>query len=484
MEQAVGERLEQYFDLLAHHAIQAGRHDRAVAYLIGTAERAHRAAAHRKEAALLEQAIALAAQSGQSELVADLRTKRGVAFARLALWAEARADFEAALEAWPAERIEPRAELLVNLAMVCHWLFDVDSTRRYATEALALAEGVGRDTLAAGAIGALAFADSSDGELEASLQAYEQAFARVDDIHTTLLAPAAEMSGLILYWAGRSDAAIARAREAVAIGREVNDTYYTIRALGDLGLALTAGGCYDEALQVFDEARRYGREYDIGPMLARSIAMCGGLHLEVFDFAGAEALAEEARELVRSVSFALPVVSGGIDLVFNFTRRREIGRAEQLVHELADAVQAASGAHGWLWKLRFAQARAELALARGDWHEALRRADTAIAQSSARGRVKYQVAGLGTRGQALAATGRTHEAIAELRSAVDLARPIGDPAMFLRAAAGLLAVEGDDRLAAEALATANRIRATLPDAEMRRRFEDAEVLQSLRRMGL
>jgi hypothetical protein len=67
----------------------------------------------------------------------------------------------------------------------------------------------------------------------------------------------------------------------------------------------------------------------------------------------------------------------------------------------------AAGAHGWLWKLRFAQARAELALASRAWEEALGRTDAVLAQSSASGRVKYQVAGLGARGQALAAMGRT-----------------------------------------------------------------------------
>jgi hypothetical protein len=97
--------------------------------------------------------------------------------------------------------------------------------------------------------------------------------------------------------------------------------------------------------------------------------------------------------------------------------------------------------------------------------------------------VKYQVLGLGTRAQALAGLGRTHEAIADLRSVVDLARPVGDPAMFLRAATGLLALDGDDTLAAEARAAADSIAAALPDAEMRRRFAEAEPVRLLDRLG-
>jgi class 3 adenylate cyclase/transcriptional regulator with XRE-family HTH domain/tetratricopeptide (TPR) repeat protein len=483
MEQAVGERVEEYFDLLAHHATQAGYQQRAVDYLVRAAERAHRAAAHREEAALLEQAIALAEGSSQQILLAELRARRGIAFHRIGMWTEARSELEAAIEGFGPEHVDRHVEALVELAMVCHWLLDVPGTRRYATEALARAEQVGRADLAAGAMGALAFADSSDGRLASSLQGYERAFARAGDIRTTLLAPAVEMSGLILYWLGRTEQAIARTRETVQIGRAVNDTMDTIRGLGDLGMALTGGGRYDEALQVFEEARQFGREYGIEPMLARAIAMCGGLHLVVFDFAGAEALAEEARELGRSVNFHQSVASGGIDLLLNFARRQEVVRAEQLVDEVAEAVKMGTGSHGWLWRLRFAQARAELALARGDWEAALRWAYSAIEQASEQGRVKYQVLGLGTRARALAGLGRSHQAIADLRSAVDLARPVGDPALFLCAAAARLAIDGDDLLAAEASLASKGILLALPNDAMRRRFEDAEPVQLLRRLG-
>ena len=68
----------------------------------------------------------------------------------------ARGELEAALEGLDPER---RAEILVELAMACHWLLDVPSTRAYAGQALELAESLGREDLAAGAIGALAFAD-------------------------------------------------------------------------------------------------------------------------------------------------------------------------------------------------------------------------------------------------------------------------------------------------------------------------------------
>jgi hypothetical protein len=74
--------------------------------------------------------------------------------------------------------------------------------------------------------------------------------------------------------------------------------------------------------------------------------------------------------------------------------------------------------------------------------------------------VKYQAFGLETRARVLAALGRKHEAIAEAQNAVDLIRPIKSPALFLRAGAALLELEGGDALLAEARAAAQRRRTT------------------------
>src|SRR5262245_23911105 len=103
-------------------------------------------------------------------------------------------------------------------------------------------------------------------------------------------------------------------------------------------------------------------------------------------------------------------------------------------------------------------------------------------QSRRRVRVKYEVAGRETRGKVLHALGHTHAAIAELRSAVDLTRPVGDPAMFLRVALSLLAIDGDDELAAEAQVAEQRIAAALPDEELRRRFAVAEPVRLLAKL--
>ena len=120
-----------------------------------------------------------------------------------------------------------------------------------------------------------------------------------------------------------------------------------------------------------------------------------------------------------------------------------------------------------------------MALARGDWEQALLLAQNAIDQARLRGRVKYESFGLETRAAALVAQGRVGDAIADLQSAVTITRPSGDPAMFLRAAASLCKLEGDDQLFAEARLAAQHIMAELPSDEMRRTFQEADLVREV-----
>jgi class 3 adenylate cyclase/tetratricopeptide (TPR) repeat protein/DNA-binding XRE family transcriptional regulator len=478
LEQAAGEQVENYYDQLAHHAVQAGQQDRALGYLMRAAERAGYAAAHRQVAALLGQAVAIAESLGQRAALADLHARRGKAFIAVGMWREAKSELEAALVKLAPEHREQRVRILVDMTMVDFWLLDMASLRRHATEALALAEAAQRDDLAGIAIAALGLAESSDGNLQAAEDRYERGVARAGEVLISPL-PSAPRLGLSDYWLGRSAEAIPRVHRAIELAR--GDTSATMFSLPHLGLAFAGTGQYVEAVRVFDEARRFGREYEVWPFLARAIAMSAGFHLDVFDFVGNEALVEEARELGRSANFLPPVVSASIDLLLNLARRQEVGRAEKLVDEIGTAAEKAAGFHGWLWRLRLAEARAEIALARGDWEETLRLVEGAIGQSRARGRVKYHALGLETRAGALAALGRTREAIVDLRSAAELARPTGDPAMFLRAAAALLALDGDDALLAEARAAASQIAVALLDDAMRTIFEASEPVWRVRR---
>jgi predicted ATPase/tetratricopeptide (TPR) repeat protein/transcriptional regulator with XRE-family HTH domain len=464
------ELLRQYAaEQLAHLEAAPEHRRRAIDYLRRTAERASGAAAHREAAARLGQAIAIAEEVGDPDLLGRLHHARAQALLKVALWLEARPELEATLRLTETANTDQRVQALLELAEVSFFVHDLAGQRRLVGEALALAEAAQRNDLAVAVMVKQGWVETNDGKLQEAVSIYQRAVA--------LGAEAEYDLGRSLYWQGRYREALATMRRAVELqqGNPVN----LIWPLQDLGLILSANGRYAEAMQALDESRRLCREHESWPAEARSVANRAGCHLDVFDYAGSEALGEEARELARKADFVLSAVSAGIDLLFNYARRQAPERAEKLISEVMAAVEQASGSHGWLWHLRLAQAQAELALARGEWDEAVQLAETAFQNSCDRGRAKYQTLGLVTRARGLAALGRTREAMGDFLKALGVARPTGDPILFLRAAAGLLAVEGDPALAGEALGAAQRIRAALPNDAMRRSFEAAEPVQTV-----
>jgi transcriptional regulator with XRE-family HTH domain/tetratricopeptide (TPR) repeat protein len=464
-------------EVLAYHYAQAGELATALGYLIRAAGRARAAFAHREEAGLLEQAIAFAEQTGQQPLALDLRVRRGKALWAATLWSEAEAELTGVLHELSAAQQTQRAEVLTVLAEIRIWLLDVAGARNAAREALVLADQLGRDDLAARAMTVLAILASSDGEPVAALTHQREALMRAGQTHQTSLASGVLQASMLEYWLGHFQEAVESSRRALDLARQSYDTFSMAQALGNLGLALGGQGRYAEAFETFEQARLLAQERGTRPWLARALACWGGVHLDLYDFVGAETLAQEAREVSRSARWPQSETSAGIDLLLNFACRGEVAWAEPLIDEVARAVAVSQGAHGWLWRMRFATAKGELALARGAWEEAATLAEEVIMQSRRTGRVKYEARGLEIRARAVAALGRTHEAITLLQRAVDLIRPTGDPVMFLRAATAQLRLAGDDALLAEAQDRVQAIVQALPGGDLQSSFQAADAVR-------
>jgi DNA-binding NarL/FixJ family response regulator len=466
---------------IAYHMFEAGDAAEAaetVRYLTLAGEQAVVVAAVDEGLQLYQKALDVAAGIAPGEarrrLEGELRAKRGLAHASLGRWTSARADIEASLAGHP-EPDARRAEQLVHLCQSSFWSLDDprEQLHRYAREAVALARAVARPDLVAAAIGWQATADSAAGDLGAAAEGFARALAQAEEASVAAPPFALQYFSLMLYWTGRHEDATRRGAEAIERFSQLNDVAGLVNVLPSQGLALAARGRYEEAERSFREAVRLGRRYGIGTLLARAIAMSGGPRLDAFDYPAAEELAEEARDLARTFAYAPPLISATIDLLFVGARRHDLGRVAELATEVEAGMATAGAWHAWGWRIRYAQARAEIALARRDWPEALRLSEVAIAESQAMGRRRYEVMALDTGAAALSGLGRSREAIARLRRAVALARALGHAALFLRPAAALLDRAGDPTLLAEATATAHRLADALPDQTWRLRFREA-----------
>jgi tetratricopeptide (TPR) repeat protein len=466
---------------LAYHFTQAaasGNVDRAIEYATGAAREAAAALAHEEAARFFGMALRVlefrAPGPETTRLRTELHVRRGRAFANVGSWPAARAAFACALETDDSESLDARADILLMLAMASFWVLDIAGLRPLATEALGLANQLGRRDLAGQALGWLGRAEQADGNLDAAIEIDRRALTLTDGVTLGGLVHAP----LTLYLAGKLPDAVDLAQNALVQARRAGESSAMMYALSHYGLSLAAAGMYEEAAATFEEARELGRRSGAYPLLARATAMSSGWRVDVFDFKTAEMLQREACEIAREAAFVPTLASAGIDLLFTWARQHDPGRAEKILPEVEDAVSTARGWHGWLFRMRLEQARAEIALARADWSAAAAFATTALEKSRAVARGKYEAAALATRAQALWRQERRRDAKRDARTACTIARRFGDPSLRVRTYAVLLPIIGGDDLVQEARTAANQVRAALPPGA-RDAFDRSDLVRML-----
>ena len=471
---------------LAYHFVQAasaGVSDKAVDYATRAGDRAADMQGYEEATRFYEMALqSLEFSTGHPSTDVrrlDLHTRRASAFGAIAQWAAEKREAEEALQYLDPEQIERRAELLLMIANAAFFLLDIPSVLHAATEGLSLSRQADRSDLTSDAFGWLGMCRQTEGKLDEAIELHRRGLATGPGRKDVALM----VAPLTLYLAGRTTEALVRSAEATELARSsVRDVEFTTYSLSHYGLSLGTVGRYADAATAFDQARQFAKKHGATAPLARAVAMSACFHLSVHDFNGAEALQLEACDLARSVDFLPTVISASIDFLLTMARRRDPGRAESLLADMSAAMLTTPGWNEWLWRLRMSQARAELALSRGDAQTAEHEARAAIRRGRAYGRPKYEALGLITRAQALHALGRTRDAVSDAQTATDCARQTEDPALLLRALDTLLTLDGTDERLAEARALTKRIEHALPDETMKQRFIESEVVGRLSRL--
>jgi tetratricopeptide (TPR) repeat protein len=472
---------------LAYHftaAAAVGAADKAVHFAALAGDRAQASLAHEEAARYYAMALKSldAVESGDpAETHArrlDLHMRRAGAFRDIGCWPLAKDEFEKAL-AYVGDAGERRCELLLGITDASFWLGrEVAEVERLANESLSLAAQLAdRSDLAATAMAFQARCRIVSGDLGAAITLNQQAI-RLAGPHRTA---AHAFVPIAFYLAGRTKEAIEAGREAARVARSSHDSTFTLYSLPHFAISLAVGGEYIEALQVFEEARAFGRKYGAMGPLARVLSFQAGMHLGVFDYGGAENLQREAREMAASAGLAQPFISSGIDLLLTLARTKNPGPAEDLLKDTA----ARAGDHPWhrgLWTVRLSQAKAELALARGDFESAVLESTTAIAQSRELGRPKYEALALATLADAHRQLGRRAEAVENARDALSAARRTSDPALTVQTLGTMLALEPNDDLLGEARKLIVQVAQALPLDSMRQSFENSDTVRFITRV--
>ncbi len=512
---------ETYLADLATHWYKAGVWEKVVDAACHAGERAQRLYA--PQAAIEQFTWALeAAQHLAQAPPAALYRSRGLAYHTLGDLERGRADLETALRI-AREAGDQRLEWQVLLDLGLLWAArDYQQTGAYYQQALTLARAIGDPTSIARSLN---WVGNWHMNLEQPIEGqrcHEEAlalFERANDQHG--LAETLDLLGMAYGLAGDLRRSIAAYERAVALFRKLDDRQGLVSSLsnlaakkqsvhvqstaqvktslneeGDLAEAAVklaeeigwrAGeayaliiwafstslqGDYRRALHLLERGLAIAEEMEHHQWMTSGYFALGSLMFDLF------ALPEAQRHLERSLALAqeigsaywIRMVSGILALVW--IEQRAFSRAEALLDAaLSQGASAYTAAQQQVW-----YARAELALARGDAHQALAIADDMIASASEVTEELAMPHPWKARGDALAALHRWEEAEQALLTAKAKAGFFGGPPLWrINVALGNLYYAQGRREEAEAAFAVVRqmieaVTTSFPDSTLSERF--------------
>ncbi len=241
------ERVESEPEVVARHAEAAGRSDDAITYYGRAGERAQARSAHEESIRQLQRAIHLletwpaSVKRDEGELSVQLALGGSLIVARGYAHPDAAAAYERAAALGVAAGDAARLGVArIGLAICYFTRGEVERGRALAAEVLAAAEARGDRELALFGHTEVALSEHYQGKFVSSLAHCERAIELYDPVqhhgHVRVLGndqgiSALNFSAWSLWCLGQPDAALARAREAVALARRLDDPFSLAFAL-------------------------------------------------------------------------------------------------------------------------------------------------------------------------------------------------------------------------------------------------------------
>ena len=467
-EELYADALGEHCESLARHWLAAGDEARALPHLVEAAERAEAGFSMPRALEAYGQGAAIAERLGQPELAIELRkTRVGALMASSDIHELLREVPRLRATAQSAGDLSAEALAAAYRAWGHHFLHEPDAALESANEGRAL----GRRAIEAGgtadgfamASAALGLAHTSRGDLHAFEGIRSEVLSVLD--HATVDTPfewPIQMA-IVDHWQGRwaSDLTTTAIDPTVPVQwRLWIQWMYGLHAAG-AGEFRVALGRFEQGLVLSERT---------GDVLARArmLNSVGWIHGDLGDIAGAAAWNE------RSIATVAPVplpdreieANARLNLADDAVRDGRLADADAQLADIERTVRHPGPNDYWmLWRYsqRWYCISGELALVRGDASAALALADECLPRSEETGSRKYIVRARRLRARALAALGRDDEARDDVRSALGLARDLGNPPQLWRTLIAAAEIEHDAAFASEAVAVIDGVAAGLGD---------------------
>jgi len=444
IEQLYTERLEEFYEMLAYHFVQAEDWEKAFLYMSKSGAKARQAFANHEAIGFYTKGIDVSGRITpalqEKEELLSIYEGRGLVWLLLLKLDEAIADFQIMRQiASASDNQRKEGESLCHLALAHleklseeHFPF----VEQYSQAAIKLSQQTGDRKILAKGLSSLGIVNQARGNLieadknlEASLQiSRREGFKESSSQSMSFLS-------LQAYWRGHFERAVSLGRDGLAVSRDIHDGFHELLTLGNLAFAHWGVGDYGEAFRILHDGIRVGRERESWLGTGRMMNTLGWLHSEFGDVAHAIEYDQESAELGRIYRISNVEISALINLGLDHFLLGQYERALSYLEPTLDRVQSeAFGAHRWRWKIRLFIGLAEVHYAQGIYEQALRYVDNGLKEAQATSSQKYIAKGWALRGKIMAMLGDSDAAGSELLRAYALAEQLHCPALFYRIA--------------------------------------------------
>ena len=495
IEELHGDRLAEYYGVLAYHFSRAEEWWKAIQYLLKAAQQAAQSFATREALNLYDQA--LAASRRMSETGGDVATLIAIHQAKANLFFVT-SEFERSRE--EAEHVLPlarltgnavkEAEALAAIAWAETWSRHLDRAIVSANQALAVAEPAGATAIQARAHFTIGWVRAVTGAADESHVALHKAVrlsqAAGDAVHHSLSLSAI---GLVENWRGDYALAAKVQTEALAIAREQNLLVPLLFNFFLRGLTLTGKGDYDDAFLMFQEGLALSEQVGDEAIHHRLLNCLGWLYSELGDLDRARALNEQSATLGRRRDDPGSRPNAELNLGEIYLLQGDYAAAEEFFEGVYRFWQGPSTSE-WMrfrYSIRLFSDMGELALARGDFEKASEMSNRGMEAASRTGSRKNLVKAYRLKGEIATARREWTEAEHYLGSALQIARSIGNPTQLWKthvSFARLYEASGRREHAFKAYfsarAVVDKVHASLRKEDLRATFERAAFVQMIR----
>jgi class 3 adenylate cyclase/tetratricopeptide (TPR) repeat protein len=496
IEELYEDRIQEHYEVLAHHYVQAEDWDKALQYLDTAAEKATDSFANSEASGFLTQAIEICERLGTDDarrrLVGFAERQGAVAFALGDLDGAAAAFVKLADNAQQLGDTSGHARGLAKTSMVELYMHDLDRAEQTALRALEItSDDANARAVAKATVWAVTLFTERYEESEALRHEVKQLAADVTD-DWTLVTVSATMAPLRDEWSGRHPESLAVIEDALAkFGPKTDLMGYLFGRWAECLNRMSIGE-HQRALDQLLEDIPFAERTGVILMYLRALNTVGFIYGDLHDYENA--MTWNRRGLREALDAGLPdpeiECNAALNLADNLMALGRLDEAEEHYRWVEGIYRNPTPEQRFmLW--RYAQhmlhSYGELWLLRGDAERALAYANECLELAHRSDSPKNELKAYRLRGQVFAARGRLDDARAEFERAISVGRDIGNAGQLWRSYAAYGdalhdAGQPDDARAAYAgaLQVIDHIADGLTDDLLRETFLGSERIRTIR----